>query len=631
MTLRCRTLGTLLWAGLLLFAGCEQPKIAPSPGAASAETKVPHTPKKSAAAEVRRSLFENVASRVQVDFQYRSGEDRNRFAILESMGGGSALLDFDVDGDLDLFLPGGGDYEGNTAVVGRPGRLYRNELKFDRPTAIPGLASENRGPANLASSSNSWNRSLPVTNSSVEPRPVPERDRSEWSFRDVTANAGMAQAAHYSHGCATSDWNQDGFIDLLVTGYGGLVAWQNQGDGTLIDVTATAGLNDRLWSTSAAFGDLNGDQHPDLYVAHYVNWSLENDPFCKGNPPHPRDVCPPRRFEGLPDVVYFSNGDGTFRDGSIDAGLKRDGKGIGVVMADLDLDGDLDLYVANDKVANFQYQNDGRGQFEDVSLLSGTALSDMGTPDGSMGTDIGDYNLDGLPDLWVANYERESFGLYRNLGQGLFRHVSQSMGITAVGGMYVGWGSQFLDFDLDGDEDIFVSNGHVIRFPTESSLSQMPLLFENQDRRRFVNVAQTSPGYLSEPHRGRGVSLGDLDLDGDPDLVLTPVQEPVAVLENDAAPTQHGIGIRPVGTRSPRDGTGCRITVQAGNQKWTRQVRGGSSYASASDRTALFGLAQFSGAESGGTVQVHIRWPSGREQQQSLSVDRTWQVIEPLE
>ena len=358
--------------------------------------------------------FIDVTLQSGVTFTYRNGQEADNAAIVESLGGGVALVDYDGDGDMDLFFPGGGEFGPDQQIHGRPSALFRND--------------------------------------------------GGWRFTEVTQLAGVSRAPYYSHGIAAGDFDSDGFPDLLVTGYGGLQLFQNQGDGTFQEVSASAGLNDRLWSSSAAWGDFNGDGHLDLYVTHYVNWSFKNHPYCAGPKKGQREVCPPREYQPLPDTLYTSNGDGTFRDVSREVGLRVEGeglgKGLGVLLADVDVDGDLDIYVANDTVPNFLYRNNGQGHFDEVGLMSGTSLSESGTSDGSMGVDLGDFNLDGLPDLWVANYERESFALYRNEGNCNFQHVSQSVGLTDVGGVYVGWGTVFFDFDRDGDEDVFVSNGH---------------------------------------------------------------------------------------------------------------------------------------------------------------------------
>lgn len=562
------------------LAGCS-----PSERSESADSKLfaakPMPPVSSASADVSlvphptRIRFVEQTANSGVSWVYRNGEEAGRFTILESLGGGVGVFDYDGDGLEDLYFTGGGQFTGERELSGLAGGLFRN--------------------------------------------------RGDWRFLTVTAQAGLDQPGFYSHGASVADYDQDGFPDVLVTGYGGLQCWRNQGDGTFQEVSQSAGLNDALWSSSAAWGDLNGDGMLDLYVAHYVNWSFDNDPFCAAPAPHEREVCPPRAYDPLPDTVYLSNGDGTFRDASQEMGLLSTGKGLGVVLCDLDLDGDLDIYVTNDTVENFLYENTGDGKLVDVALLSGTALSDRGTPDGSMGVDLFDYNRDGLPDLWIVNYERESCALYQNTGKLLFRHVSQPLGVTAVGGMYVGWGTACFDIDLDADEDIFVSNGHVIRYPTNAPLRQRPLVFENEQGKRFRNVAEQAGEYTRSPHMGRGVAAGDFDGDGDLDLAISHTNEPAALLGNESERGGHWLALRLIGTRSPRDPIGAVVKVQTQQGFQVRHLRGGGSYASTHTRLIHFGLGTESVVE-----QVEIRWPSGGRQILEVSaVDRVLHVIEP--
>ena len=508
--------------------------------------------------------FHDRAAESGIDFSYRNGQEAGYYSIVESLGGGIGLLDWDRDGDLDLFLPGGGRFGKDDTIGGRPSGVFLN--------------------------------------------------RGDWDFLDSTLQAGISgESTRFSHGAAVGDYDADGFPDVLVTGYGGLVLWRNLGDGTFENATSGSGLDDTRWSTSAAWGDLNGDGHLDLYIAHYVNWSFQNNPYCPSKETGKQDICPPRQFQPLPDTLYLSNGDGTFRDGSIASGLVQQGqsgKGLGVMMCDIDLDGDLDIYVCNDTVPNFLYRNDGRGGLEEAGMQSGAAVSETGVPEGSMGVDLGDYNLDGRLDLLVTNYERESIALYRNDGRGMFRHVSHIAGLTTVGGLYVGWGISFLDFDLDGDEDVFVSNGHVIRHPSEAPLRQLPLLFENQAGRRFANVAPGAGDYLGSPHMGRGVARGDLDNDGDIDLVVCHTNEPVAVLENRSDRRgHHWLGVRLIGTAETisRDAAGAIVTVRvAGMPDQTRQIKSGTSYASSNGLRLNFGLGDSPGVEG-----ITIRWPGG--------------------
>jgi hypothetical protein len=517
--------------------------------------------------------FIDQAEPAGVRFTYRNGEEAGHVVIPESLGGGVGLLDYDRDGRLDLFLPGGGQVTDSLALTGAASGLFRGSRALQ--------------------------------------------------YRDVSQAAGVAEALHYSHGAAVADYDNDGFQDVLVTGYGGVTLHRNNGDGTFSNATSGAQLDDTLWSSSAAWGDVTGDGNLDLYVAHYVDWSPENDPECPG-PGGKREICPPRRFEGLPDVLYVSDGNGTFRDGSAEAGLRKDGKGLGVLIADVDLDGHLDVYVTNDTVSNFLYRGAGNGKFEDASMFSGTALGDRGLPDGSMGVDLADCDLDGLPDLWVANYESESFALYRNRGDSFFQHVSRATGVTAVGALYVGWGTVFFDFDRDGDEDIFVSNGHVIRYPTSAPLRQNPLLFEN-DGGRFHNVAPGAGDYLTSPHMGRGVAAGDLDDDGDIDLVISHVNEPVSILANETPTEASWVGLRLIGRQSARDAIGARVAITAAGKRQTRQRKGGGSYASTSDPRLYFGVPHAKQID-----EVEIRWPSGAVQTlRDVPVGRVTTIIEP--
>ncbi len=503
--------------------------------------------------------FRDRTSAAGVEFTYRNDQESGHYAILESLGGGVAVFDHDCDGRLDLFAPGGGVFGPGREIRGRPGAMFRSA--------------------------------------------------GNWQYRNSTAAAALDPAPYYSHGAIVGDFDNDGFPDLLVTGYGGLVLFRNLGDGTFQDAAADAGLDDHLWSSSAAWTDFDDDGDLDLYVAHYVNWSFDNDPPCGS--PEKREVCPPRQFDPLPDSFYVNRGDGTFHEAAQDVGLRTDGKGLGVVAADVDLDGLQDIYVGNDTVPNFLYRNTGEGRYADESLLSGTSLSDEGTPDGSMGVDVGDFNGDGRPDIWVANYERETCALYANQGGWFFRHVSRITGVTAVGGLYVGWGTLFLDMDLDGDEDLLVANGHVIRHPVNAPLRQTPLLFQNHSGKRLVNVAAGAGDYMASPHMARGAAAGDLDADGDLDLAVTHTNEPLTVLECESPPGRHWLALRLAGTRSNRDANGAVAWLQTAEDSavQVRQIKGGGSYASTSDRRLHFGLA--SGAS---VATIRIRWPSGLEQ-----------------
>ncbi len=559
-----------LWFILLATAGCQQEKAA---------APVLPTPEP--------ELFQDMTAASGVDFTYRNGEEADHYAILESLGGGVALFDYDGDGLLDLYVPGGGYYDGpdRQTIQGHPGRLYRN--------------------------------------------------LGGWKFADVTTAAGLDRPRFYTHGCAVADYDRDGWPDLLVTGWGRLALYHNEPTAQgrhFVEVTARAGLTDRLWSTSAAWGDLDGDGYPELYVCHYVDWSFAKNPRCNGySSDVPRDVCPPRQFLGLPHVLYRNNRDGTFTDISEAAGLRRAGspagdagKGLGVVMADLDGDRRPEIYVANDTVDNFLYLNRGGGKLEEAGLLRGVAVDEGGVPQGSMGADVGDYDGSGLSALFVTNYENEMHALYRNLGKGQFVFATAPAGIAAIGQRYVGFGTSFLDFDNDGWLDLAISNGHVIRHPRSAGLRQQPVLFHNQGQGKFRAVTATGGPYFRAEHRGRGLAVGDLDNDGWPDLVLSHVNEPVALLRNRGGKA-HWLGVALRGQKE-RDLVGTRLTLEVGGRRLTRFVKGGGSYLSAGDPRLVFGLADAARVE-----RLTVEWSWGETQQfdgASLAVDRYWVLRE---
>lgn len=522
-------------------------------------------------------VFQELTAQATILPAYENGESGRAFSIVESLGGGCGVLDFDRDGRWDIWLPGGGMLDGaNETINGLPSALFRS-LSHDG------------------------------------------------EFVDASTKARIDVADYYTHGCSVADVDSDGFPDVLVTGYGGLQFFHNQGDGTFQECAQINGLTDGQWSTSTGFADFNGDGNVDLYVTHYVDWSWENNPRCRSAPPNPlEDVCTPSRFAGLNDSLYLSNGDGTFVDASKTAGLVPEGKGLGVIIADLDHDADVDIYVANDTTENFLYLNDGQAQFEEIGLVSGTSLDHRGTPNGSMGLAVLDYDGDRLPDIWVTNYENETFSMYRNMQHGNFLCVTESTGITALGTLYVGFGTSAADVDLDGDEDIVVSNGHVQQHPGTSSVAQQALLLLNDGHGRLTRKQLPSSQYFSTQHRGRAVVSVDFNHDGMLDLLFRHVASPPAILLNQSDRQGNWLTMQLVGTTSNRDAIGAWVELKAGERSLIRHVVGGGGYLSQAPYTLHWGLAN---AEVASAI---VHWPNGQVQQlDSLAVNDSHLVIQP--
>lgn len=547
---RCARM-TLAFAAVFA-ASCSRQTPAPTSTTAAVEGTA------STAAAPAAAPFVNRAQELGVDFSYSSGGDANLSTMLESLGGGVGWLDFDRDGWLDLVATGGGGFPSEKTISGRAGAMFRN-LDGKR-------------------------------------------------FVSVGERAGIATSELFTNGIAVADYDNDGFQDFLITGYGRPQLWRNMGDGTFHEGSAGAGILDDRWGSSAGWADFDGDGNLDLYLAHYVDWSFENHPYCNANQPGFRDNCPPREFNPLPHSLFLSQGDGMFVDASSAAGLRQDGKGLGVLLCDIDLDGDVDIYVANDTTDNFLYINDGHAVFAEIAVEAGVARDDRGIPNGSMGVDVCDFNRDGLPDLWVANYERETFALYRNEGRNRFLHVSQRLGITDLSGLFVGFGTACEDFDSDGDDDLMVANGHVVKFPVNSPRKQIPLLMQF-DGRRYQRMSSAPGAYFGDPHEGRGLAVADFDADGDLDVAISDQAEPIALLENNFRRSRRCLALNLIGVQSNRDAVGARVELRSGESVWSRQITGGGSYLSHSSRCLYFALPEKTEPRS-----LTVYWPSGRRQ-----------------
>lgn len=521
--------------------------------------------------------FVDVTNGSGLAFTSVNGAEADHFSILETLGSGVALLDYDRDGRLDVFLVGGGTFDGpdKKSLKGQPCKLFRNE--------------------------------------------------GDWKFRDVTKDVSLDGVAWwYTHGAAVADYDRDGWPDLLVTGYGRLALFRNDGGKRFVDVTEQLGLKDGSWSTSAGWADLDGDGYPDLYVCHYVDWSFANNPSCPGYIPGvERDVCPPQRFKPLVHALFRNDAGKRFQDVSAAQHFKAAGCGLGVVLVDVNNDAKPDVYVANDATNNFLFLNrtDKALALDEVGFRQGVAVDANGKFNGSMGVDAGDYDGSGRASLWVTNFQGDLHALYRNLGAVGFDHRSLADGIGAIGQHYVGFGTGFLDADNDGWEDLVVVNGHVVRWPSLGSTHlQKPVLLRNvehEKRRFFRGVGGEAGPFFDVPAAGRGLAIGDLDNDGWPDLCANPVNSPVVLLRNEVGKMSKAnwLGLT-LKRRDRRDAVGATVVVEAGERRLTRFVKGGGSYLSANDPRLLFGLGDWKQP-----VKVTVRWSWGGSQ--------TWDAVAP--
>lgn len=528
--------------------------------------------------------FRDMTAASGLRFTYRNGEEADQFTILESLGGGVALLDYDGDGLLDIFVTGGGYFDGprKDQIMGLPCKLFRN--------------------------------------------------RGEWKFKDVTQQAGLDIDWWYTHGAAVADFDRDGWPDLLVTGYGKLALFQNVSDGQggrrFVDVTAKMGLRADAWSTGAGWADLDGDGYPDLYVCRYTDWSFANNPPCAGQIPGiKQDICPPHRFRPLAHLLFSNDKGVAFRNVSAEHGFKADGYGLGVVLADLNEDGRPDIYVTNDMTSNFLFMNRA-GKLEEKAIRAGVALDEAGRATASMGVDACDYDGSGRPSLIVTNFQRELPSLYRNLGQERFYYQSSAAGLGALSRSYVAWGTGFVDVDNDGWEDLVIVNGHLFRHPAGAPVKQRPVLLCNQERqgrRMFTDESHRCGNAFQTPTVGRGLAIGDLDNDGWPDLVISNINSPVVLLRNEAAAAtskRHWLGVKLTG-QGHRDVVGSTVTIAGPSRTLTRFVKGGGSYLSANDPRILFGLD-----EAGPSKRVIVNWSWGKSQSWDLEPDHYYELRE---
>jgi hypothetical protein len=537
-----------------------------------------HSQEKPAAAN-----FVDVTAQSGINFDYHASHTSRKY-LLETMGPGIAIFDFDNDGRLDIFL--------------------LNGAPLADPTQ-PGTIPQKTGPEY-------WNRLY--------------RQKPDGTFEDVTLRAGL-QGIGYGMGVAVGDYDNDGYEDLYVTAFGGNRIYHNNGDGTFTDVTARAGVAGSGWSTSAAWVDLDNDGLLDLVVLRYIDWNF-NDLWCGEHKPGYRAYCHPDAFPPIAALVFHNDGNGHFHEVAQKIGLGKPGKELGIGIADYDRDGHIDVFIANDSIPEFLFRNKGNGTFEEVGLMSNVSVDDDGHAYAGMGIDFADYNNDGWPDLVVTNLAHQRYALYQNDGHRMFTYASFASGLGRMSFEHSGWGVRFIDYDNDGLTDLLVAQGHDldnIELTSPDIRYREPMLLARNTGSRFEDISAHAGSAMQNAWVGRGLAVGDIGNDGRIDAVVTTNDGPVHLLMNRTATDNHWIEFSLVGHKSNRDGIGARVKVltPAGAQYATVTTAG--SYLSSSDKRVHFGLG--AAAE---VASVEITWPSGIEQKLThLRADQVVKMDEP--
>jgi hypothetical protein len=501
--------------------------------------------------------FSNIAEKAGIHFKHQNGATPEKH-LPETMGGGGLFFDYNNDGWLDLFLVNGGSFVDKRVAAGARHRLYRNN--------------------------------------------------GDGKFTDVTESSGIGISG-FGMGACAADYDNDGRTDLYVTAVGANKLYHNTGKNSFTDVTNVAGVAAGMWSTSCAFGDIDNDGDADLYVARYVDFTVSNNKVCILV--ERRAYCHPHLYNPLPDLLYRNNGDGTFTDISRESGIGTvSGNGLGVVFGDYDNDGLVDIYVANDSTPNFLFHNKGKGVFEEVGIRAGVAMGAGGQPLAGMGTDMGDIDGDGLLDIFVTNLSQQTHNLYRNLGKGLFDDITFQSNVARLTLPYVGFGAAFLDYDNDMDLDLAIANGDVIDnvglLRDQATYEQLNLLLRNDGSGKFTDAGpESGPGFaLKKP--SRGLAVGDIDNDGDLDILITNVGQSADLLRNEGGNRSNSLLVRTIGTKSAREGIGARLKLTVGGKVLRREVKTASSYLAQNDPRIHFGVGKSPRAD-----QLDILWPSG--------------------
>jgi hypothetical protein len=536
-------------------------------------------------AEEAPGTLADVTAKAGVHFTHVSPHSSKKY-LIETMGSGVALFDYDNDGRLDIFLVNGAQTSDPTPKGTIP---QKTDSKY-------------------------WNRLF--------------HQKADGTFEDVTEKAGL-QGFGFGMGVAAGDYDNDGYTDLFVTAYGGNRLYRNNGNGTFTDVTKEAGVEGGGWSTSAAWVDLDNDGRLDLVVLRYVQWDFD-DIYCGEHKEGFRAYCHPDLFKAVTPLVYHNDGGGRFTEFGGKIGLATPGKGLGIAIADYDRDGHIDLFVANDSMPEFLYHNKGDGTFEEKGLVSQVAVDEDGRTFAGMGVDFADYNNDGLPDIIVDDLANQMYALYQNAGDGTFNYTTKSSGIGRITMLHSGWGLRFIDYDNDGWKDIMVSQGHdmdTVELTNPQLRYREPMLLARNVGGNFTDVSARSGAIFQKPLAARGLATGDIDNDGLIDAVVATNDGQAYILRNETKSGSHWLSLKLRGHKSNRDGIGAEVKVVTAKGAQYTTVTTASSYLSSSDKRAHFGL----GAEQ--KIQaIEIRWPSGIQQVlKDVAADREIAVEEPAE
>lgn len=561
-----RKVSLLLLIFALTLAGCKKDATEQSTVNASApdQSTTQNTGQQAIATEGPRPSgpieFTDVTAQAGIRFKHNSGAFGKKY-LPETLGPGCAFLDYDNDGWQDI--------------------LFVNSTNWPEKKG---------GKSILALYHNNQNG----------------------TFTDVTGTAGLAVEI-YGLGCAVADFDNDGFDDIYITAVGANRLFRNLGNGRFADVTAKSGTGDPGFSTSAAWFDYDKDGKLDLFVCNYVEWSIENDQVCTLDGKN-KSYCTPQSYKGQSATLYHNKGNGTFENATQRAGLNDPtSKSLGVAVFDYNNDGWSDLFVANDTEPNKLYKNNGNGTFTDEGLTAGVAFSEAGTPRAGMGVDAADYDDTGRQGIVIGNFTNESMALYRNDGTGLFTDEASASGIGKMSAQSLTFATFFFDYDLDGLPDIFAANGHVSDDITvvqpNVKYAQPPHLFRNKGKKKFEEVSTKVGRAMQRPIVGRGAAYGDIDNDGDLDLLVTANNGPARLLRNDNGNQNDLLRVKTIGSKSNRDGIGASVTLKSAIGVKMSVVKTGSSYCSQSELPLTFGLGKVDPAKG---MTLEIAWPSGQ-------------------